>query len=87
MYWVGSRGLDVTDLKVVINYFSPHHYEDYIHKIGRTGRANTRGVAYTFINRNNLDVESKCVSYIVKCMVVSEIRVLISECFVQYFAQ
>merc|ERR1712154_225817 len=65
---IGSRGLDVSDLRVVINYNPPHHYEDYIHRIGRTGRANNRGVAYTFINRDNLKEELKYIPHIVKAM-------------------
>ncbi|MES1917755.1 MAG: hypothetical protein MHM6MM_009466, partial [Cercozoa sp. M6MM] len=46
---VASRGLDVKDIKCVINYDVPTHYEDYVHRVGRTGRANTRGTAFTFI--------------------------------------
>ena len=65
---IASRGLDVNDLKIVINYYPPHHYEDYIHRIGRTGRGNNRGVSYTFINRNNLSFELKCIPHIIKAM-------------------
>lgn len=46
---VAARGLDVKDLVLVVNYTAPNHYEDYIHKIGRTGRAGASGTAYTFI--------------------------------------
>lgn len=45
---VASRGLDVKDVKYVINYDFPGQIEDYIHRIGRTGRAGTKGQAYTF---------------------------------------
>eukprot|EP00468_Gymnochlora_sp_CCMP2014_P005705 CAMPEP_0167750518 /NCGR_PEP_ID=MMETSP0110_2-20121227/6042_1 /TAXON_ID=629695 /ORGANISM="Gymnochlora sp., Strain CCMP2014" /LENGTH=1365 /DNA_ID=CAMNT_0007635861 /DNA_START=143 /DNA_END=4240 /DNA_ORIENTATION=- len=45
-----SRGLDVKDLVLVINYDAPTHYEDYVHRIGRTGRAGKKGTAITFLN-------------------------------------
>ncbi|HZG23099.1 MAG TPA: DEAD/DEAH box helicase, partial [Chitinophagaceae bacterium] len=44
-----SRGIDIEDIDLVINYDVPHDGEDYIHRIGRTARAETKGVAYTFI--------------------------------------
>jgi ATP-dependent RNA helicase RhlE len=46
---VASRGIDVENVTHVINYELPETYEDYIHRIGRTGRANKTGVALTFI--------------------------------------
>ncbi|KAI9355714.1 P-loop containing nucleoside triphosphate hydrolase protein [Zopfochytrium polystomum] len=46
---VAARGLDVKNLKVVINYECPNHMEDYVHRCGRTGRAGNKGTAYTFI--------------------------------------
>jgi ATP-dependent RNA helicase DDX5/DBP2 len=46
---VASRGLDVKNVKVVINYDMPGQIEDYIHRIGRTGRAGATGTAYSFI--------------------------------------
>ena len=47
---VASRGLDIEDVSHVINYDLPASYDDYIHRIGRTGRANKRGVALTFVS-------------------------------------
>lgn len=47
---VASRGLDIEDVSHVINYDMPASYEDYIHRIGRTGRANKRGTALTFVD-------------------------------------
>ena len=47
---VCARGLDVKDLGCVINFKCPNHMEDYVHRVGRTGRAGNRGVAYTFIS-------------------------------------
>lgn len=46
---VASRGIDISDITHVINYDEPATYEDYIHRIGRTGRANKKGTALTFI--------------------------------------
>jgi len=47
---IASRGLDIDDVTHVINYDLPESYESYIHRIGRTGRANKTGVALTFVN-------------------------------------
>jgi len=46
---VSARGIDVTEISHVINFDLPPRYEDYIHRIGRTARANTDGVAISFI--------------------------------------
>ncbi|KAI8618570.1 P-loop containing nucleoside triphosphate hydrolase protein [Chytriomyces sp. MP71] len=46
---VAARGLDVKQLKIVVNYECPNHMEDYVHRCGRTGRAGNKGTAYTFI--------------------------------------
>merc|ERR1719431_469391 len=45
---VAARGLDVDDVKFVINYDFPNCSEDYVHRIGRTGRAENKGTSYTF---------------------------------------
>ncbi|MDD5318316.1 MAG: DEAD/DEAH box helicase [Candidatus Pacebacteria bacterium] len=47
---VAARGLDIPDVSHVINFDIPATYEDYVHRIGRTGRANKRGKAITFID-------------------------------------
>jgi superfamily II DNA/RNA helicase len=46
---VAARGLDINDVTHVINYDIPMNYEDYIHRVGRTGRANKKGLALTFV--------------------------------------
>lgn len=47
---IASRGLDIPDVTHVINYDLPESYEDYVHRIGRTGRANKTGKALTFVD-------------------------------------
>ncbi|XP_019390275.1 PREDICTED: probable ATP-dependent RNA helicase DDX46, partial [Crocodylus porosus] len=49
---VAARGLDVKQLMLVVNYSCPNHYEDYVHRAGRTGRAGNKGFAYTFITED-----------------------------------
>ncbi|XP_031688108.1 probable ATP-dependent RNA helicase DDX17 [Oncorhynchus kisutch] len=51
---VASRGLDVEDIKFVINYDYPNSSEDYVHRIGRTARSTNKGTAYTFFTPGNL---------------------------------
>lgn len=46
---VAARGLDIADITHVINYSLPQTYDDYVHRIGRTGRADRVGMALTFI--------------------------------------
>ena len=45
-----SRGIDIDDIRLVINYDVPNDCEDYVHRIGRTARANNDGCAITFVN-------------------------------------
>ena len=56
-----SRGIDIKGIELVINYEVPHDAEDYVHRIGRTARADNTGEAITFINskqvRNFMDIE------------------------------
>lgn len=47
---VASRGLDIDNVTHVINYEIPDTYDDYIHRIGRTGRADKKGIALTFVD-------------------------------------
>ena len=46
-----SRGIDIKEISLVINYDVPQDAEDYVHRVGRTARASTTGVALTFINK------------------------------------
>ncbi|KAG8887018.1 pre-mRNA processing RNA-helicase [Tulasnella sp. 332] len=58
---VAARGLDVKQLKLVINYDVPNHMEDYVHRAGRTGRAGNKGTCVTFITpeqeRYSVDIQ------------------------------
>ena len=49
---VASKGLDFPNIQHVINYDLPDEIENYVHRIGRTGRSGKTGVATTFINKN-----------------------------------
>jgi superfamily II DNA/RNA helicase len=59
---VAARGLDIPDVSHVINYDAPHHSEDYVHRIGRTGRAGKSGQALTIVSR----IDQKAVAEIEK---------------------
>ena len=52
-----SRGIDIDDIDLVINYDVPNDGEDYIHRIGRTARAATSGTAFTLVSENE---QGKC---------------------------
>lgn len=52
---VAARGLDIKGVSHVINYDIPWHPDDYIHRIGRTGRAGATGVAITFVTRSDAE--------------------------------
>ena len=56
---VAARGLDIPDVSHVINYDAPHHSEDYVHRIGRTGRAGKLGVAVTIVTRADARVDRR----------------------------
>jgi ATP-dependent RNA helicase DBP3 len=50
---VAARGLDIPNVEYVINYSFPLTAEDYVHRIGRTGRAGKKGIAHTFFTVND----------------------------------
>ena len=49
-----SRGIDIDDIRIVINFDVPHDAEDYVHRIGRTARADRDGQAITFVNERDI---------------------------------
>ena len=49
-----ARGIDIDDIRLVINYDVPHDAEDYVHRIGRTARADRDGAAITFVNEKDI---------------------------------
>ena len=73
---VASRGIDVDDVECVINFDVPAENEYYVHRIGRTGRAKRKGVAYSIIGnfpeKAKLDEIAKFSNYAIKAMVLGE---------------
>ena len=61
---IAARGLDIAGVTHVINYDVPQHPEDYVHRIGRTGRALQSGDAYTIFTAEELDAVRKIERYI-----------------------
>jgi len=61
---VSSRGLDISGVSHVINYNLPDQAEDYVHRIGRTGRAGFSGVAYTLLTGKDVQRLEKIEAYI-----------------------
>jgi len=51
---VMSRGMDIKEINMVVNYDVPHDAEDYVHRVGRTARANTKGEALTLVNPKDM---------------------------------
>jgi len=49
-----SRGIDIKDINLIINFDVPKHAEDYVHRVGRTARAETTGVALTLVNEKDM---------------------------------
>ena len=73
---VASRGIDVDDVECVINFDVPEENEYYVHRIGRTGRAKRKGVAYSIIGnfpeKAKLDEIAKYSNYTIKPMLLGE---------------
>lgn len=61
---VAARGLDVKQLKLVVNFDAPNHLEDYVHRAGRTGRAGNKGTAVTFVTEE----QENCATCIAKAL-------------------
>ena len=57
---VAARGLDIEAMSHVINFDVPTHAEDYVHRIGRTGRAGRQGHAITFVTSEERKISMLC---------------------------
>lgn len=53
---VGSRGLDIPEVEVVINWDVPRDPDDYVHRVGRTARAGKKGSSITFVTEGDVDL-------------------------------
>jgi ATP-dependent RNA helicase RhlE len=63
---VSSRGIDIPNVSIVINYDLPDEPDTYVHRIGRTGRGRKQGLAYSFVSSEEQDKLSKIEKYITK---------------------
>jgi ATP-dependent RNA helicase RhlE len=63
---VAARGIDIDGISHVINYDTPNFAEDYVHRIGRTGRATSTGDAITFVSRDEYDYFKRICQYVGK---------------------
>lgn len=54
-----SRGIDIKDINLIINYDVPSSAEDYVHRVGRTARADKTGIAISFINESDMEKFSR----------------------------
>lgn len=61
---VAARGLDLPNVSLVINFQIPKTFEDYVHRIGRTGRAGNQGTAVTFLDQEEPDFVGKLYKYV-----------------------
>ncbi len=72
-----SRGIDIKDINLVVNYDVPGNAEDYVHRVGRTARAETTGVALTLINEKDMmnfaDIEKLIDTQILKIPMPEEL--------------
>jgi ATP-dependent RNA helicase DeaD len=80
---VASRGIDVDDVDCVINYDVPEENEYYVHRVGRTGRARRKGVAWSMVSnfpeKAKMDEICKFCNFSVQPMVLSADGVLTKE--------
>jgi ATP-dependent RNA helicase DDX49/DBP8 len=53
---ISSRGLDIMNVEIVLNYDIPRHPQDYIHRVGRTARAGNKGLAVSFVSQYDIDL-------------------------------
>ena len=73
---VTARGIDIPDVDFVVNYDIPEHPENYVHRVGRTGRGKNRGIAYSFCDDSERDMLASIEDYIGKKIKILSIDVL-----------
>lgn len=61
-----ARGLDIKSIILVVNYVCPNHMEDYIHRVGRTGRAGCKGTAITFITPDECQFSTELINAMIQ---------------------
>ena len=74
-----SRGIDIDDIAMVINYDVPHDAEDYVHRIGRTARADRDGKAITFVNEDDIYFFQQIESFLEKEVEKAQLPVELGE--------
>ena len=74
-----SRGIDIDDIAMVINYDVPHDAEDYVHRIGRTARADRDGKAITFVNEDDIYFFQQIESFLEKEVEKAQLPAELSE--------
>ena len=79
---LASRGLDIKELPVVVNYELPQDAADYIHRIGRTGRAGSTGVAYSLFSEKE-DYKLQAIEKLLK----KRLSVTVPEAYEKYFSE
>lgn len=84
---VAARGLDVKDVTMVINFDMPNNIEDYIHRIGRTGRAGAKGTAVSFFTDKAAKMAKDLVEILFEAKQVQLYlsHILFLFCFIIYF--
>jgi ATP-dependent RNA helicase RhlE len=61
---VSARGIDISDVHVVLNYDMPDVLENYVHRVGRTGRGTSKGIAYSFCSSEEKPIVEKLEAYL-----------------------
>lgn len=70
---VSARGIDIADVDFVVNYDLPDHPENYVHRVGRTGRGRKKGMAYSFCDASEKELLKNIESYIGKSIKTLEL--------------
>ena len=63
---VSARGIDISDVEFVVNYDLPEVSENYVHRIGRTGRGNSKGIAISFCSEEEKEILEEIESFLDK---------------------